>query len=99
MAIYNIGGAATETSAPAAPANGAVGTTSASIGTAAGKGFSIFNTGNTTIYIAVAATPTTTLFAAKIPPGYYYEDAFRSVGAINAIGSAAGGTCNVTVYN
>lgn len=98
MPIYDLSGGA-KSALPAAPSDNTVGTTSSAIGTAAGKGFSIFNTGLTILYFAIGATPTSTVNIAKLPPGAFYEDAFGAIGTINCLSSAAGGKASVTIYS
>jgi hypothetical protein len=82
---------------PAAPANKAVEPTSSSLGTAAGKGFTLTNTGTSILYVSLGAVPTQALHGFKLLPGWYYEDPYGFLGAINAISSVAGGTATLVL--
>jgi hypothetical protein len=74
---------------------------------ASAKGRRVMNTGTTIIYIGLNQTPTVTAYHVALAPGFNTNDGSGGVwdgtisgclfqGIINAIGSAAGGTCVVT---
>lgn len=61
-------------------------------------GYSIYNAGNTTVFIRESGTVTAALYKHPIPPGYLFEGDFstsRYLGAISVI--TASGTSNLMV--
>lgn len=91
------------------PAQSSVGAASGQIlaANAARKGCAVQNTGTTTLYLGLGQTPTVTAYHIALPACGTHDDGSSSrwdgtisgvvwTGAVNAIGSGAGGTCVVT---
>lgn len=88
------------------PAQTAVGTTAGQVlaATSARRGLIIQNTGTTILYVVLgASTPTASVYHVALAActgandgkgGIYIDDAW--IGAVQMIGSAAGGTCVIT---
>jgi len=77
-------------------------TTTASVALAANTArtnYSVYNTGNGTVYLREAATVTASLYKVAIPPGHIWKEDFaggsRYLGAVSVIGAAAS-TCLVS---
>jgi len=64
---------------------------------AARKGATIFNTAQT-VFVALGQTPTTSIYATKIPSSSYYEVPYNYTGSINAIAAASGQAVNVQEF-
>jgi hypothetical protein len=54
------------------------------------RGATLFNVGTSPVFVALGATPTTSIHGFKIPSGSYVEIPFSWTGSINAIAASAG---------
>jgi hypothetical protein len=61
------------------------------------KGATIFSV-DATVFVAFGQTPTTTLYAAKVPSSSYYEIPYNWTGAVNAIAAVSGQTVNIQEF-
>lgn len=62
------------------------------------RGFIIFNDSLAILFIAFAATASTTAFSVKLQPGSEYEPGIDYTGVISAISSAAVGSARITEF-
>lgn len=62
------------------------------------KGFIVYNDSLAIVFLAFAATASTTAFSTKIQPGAEYEPGEDYTGVISGIASAALGACRVTEF-
>lgn len=62
------------------------------------RGFIIFNDSLAIVFVAFAATASTTAFSVKLQPGSEYEPGIDYTGVISGISSAAVGSCRVTEF-
>lgn len=62
------------------------------------KGFIVYNDSLAIVFLAFAATASTTAFSTKIQPGAEYEPGEDYTGVISGIASAAVGACRVTEF-
>lgn len=62
------------------------------------RGFIIFNDSLAIVFVAFAATASTTAFSVKLQPGSEYEPGIDYTGVISGIASAAVGACRVTEF-
>lgn len=62
------------------------------------RGFMIFNDSLAVVFIAFAATASTTAFSVKLQPGAEYEPGIDYTGVISSIASAAVGSLRVTEF-
>lgn len=62
------------------------------------RGFMIFNDSIAIVFVAFAATASTTAFSVKLQPGAEYEPGIDYTGVISAISSAAVGACRITEF-
>lgn len=62
------------------------------------RGFIIFNDSLAIVFVAFAATASTTAFSVKLQPGSEYEPGIDYTGVISGISSAALGSCRVTEF-
>lgn len=62
------------------------------------RGFMIFNDSLAVVFVAFAATASTTAFSVKLQPGAEYEPGIDYTGVISAISSLAVGACRITEF-
>lgn len=62
------------------------------------KGFIIYNDSQVIVFVAFAATASTTAFSTKLQPGSEYEPGVDYTGVISGISSAASGSCRITEF-
>lgn len=62
------------------------------------KGFIVYNDSLAIVFLAFAATASTTAFSSKVQPGAEYEPGVDYTGVISAISSAAVGACRITEF-
>lgn len=62
------------------------------------RGFMIFNDSSAVVFVAFAATASTTAFSVKLQPGAEYEPGIDYTGVISSIASAAVGACRITEF-
>lgn len=62
------------------------------------RGFMIYNDSLAIVFLAFAATASTTAFSVKLQPGSEYEPGIDYTGIISGIASAAVGACRITEF-
>lgn len=62
------------------------------------KSYIVFNDSLAVVFLAFAATASTTAFSTKLQPGSEYEPGTDYTGVISAISSAAVGSCRITEF-
>jgi hypothetical protein len=99
-AIYVVGGSLGGTSNPstAAISSVSVSTTSATLSasSSARKGLTIYNGASGALYVAFAATATTSAYTVQVAAGGYYEVPFGYTGAVSGILASGTGSALVT---